>query len=123
MEMMVNYALIGKMGGYDLSLDNPRFNKCCCNLNLVSKGGVVGKILGLEEIKNKKTLIAFDKVYEVGDYIEKSGTLRQIHLRFYLIEDTLEKLRNSIKEIQNKVKVLDDKGNDMLLPSFDVDRI
>ena len=123
MEMLVNFALTGKMDGYDLSLDNPKFNKYCCNLVLVSKGGVVGKIIGLEEIKKKKSLIAVDKMYDVGDYIEKSGTLRQIHLRFYLIEDTIQELKNSIKEIQDTVKVLDDKGNDMLLPPFNTDRI
>ena len=70
--------LTGKMEGYDLSLDNPKFNKCCCSLDLVSKGGMVGKIIGLEEIRKKKNLIAVDKMYDVGDYIEKSGTLRQI---------------------------------------------
>ena len=123
MEMLVNYALIGKMGGYDLGLDNPKFNKCCCNLNLISKGGIVGKILGLEDISKKKNLIAIDKIYDVGDYIEKSGTLRQIHLRFYLIEETPLELKNSVKEIQDTVKVLDDKGQDMLLPPFDVNRI
>ena len=123
MEMLVDYALTGKMEGYDLSLDNPKFSKYCCYLSLISQGGLVGKIIGVEEIRKKKNLIALDKMYGVGDYIEKSGTLGQMHLRFLLIEDTLQDLKTSIKEIQDTVKVLDDKGNDMLLPPFNTDRI
>ena len=123
MEMLVDYALTGKMEGYDLSLDKPKFNKYCFWLSLVSQGGVVGEIIGLEEIKNKKSIIAVEKIYNVGDYIEKSGTLNQTFLKFYLIENTIQDLKDSIKQIQDTVKVLDDKGNDMLLPPFDTNRI
>jgi carbamoylphosphate synthase large subunit len=123
MEMLVNHALSGKMDGYDLSLDNPRFIKYGCSLNLISKGGLVGKIIGLEEIKHKQSLIAVDKMYNVGDYIEKSGTLGQVHLRFHMVEDSIRYLKDSIQEIQDTIKVLDDKGRDMLLPPFNTDRM
>jgi len=123
MEMLVNYALTGNMDGYDLSLINPKFNKYCCCLPLLSKGGIVGKISGLEDIRNKKSLIDMDKVYKVGDFIEKSGTLKQIILRFFLVEDTPQEINNSIRQIQDTVKILDDKGNDMLFPPFDTNRI
>jgi biotin carboxylase len=119
LEMLVNYALTGGTNGYDLSLDNPKINKYCCVLSGVSKGGLVGKIFGSEEIKHKQSLIAVEKMYDVGDYIEKSGTLRQVHFKFFLIEDTIQELRSSIHEIQDTVKVLDDKGEDMLLAPFD----
>ena len=123
MEMLVNLALIGKMAGYDLSLDNPKFNKFGCSLNLISRGGVVSKIIGLEDIRKKQNLISIDKLYDVGDYIEKSGTLRQVLLQFMLIENTLQELKNDIKQIQDTVKVLDDKDNDMLLPPFNIHRL
>ena len=124
MEMLVNHALNSKMINYDLRLNNPKLsNKCCCGFELVSRGGVVGSIQGLEVINNKRNLFTIDKMYEVGDYIQESGTLNQVLLRFYFIEDTLQDLKNSIKEIQENVKVLDDKGTDMLLPPFDTNRI
>jgi biotin carboxylase len=123
MEMMVDYALTGKMNGDDLRLDNPKFPRFCCTLPLISKGGLVGEIMGLDNIKNKKSLIAVYNSYKTGDYVEKSGTLRQLHVRLFLMEDTIEELKHSIKQIQDTVKVLDDKGNDMLLPSFNTDRI
>ncbi len=122
--MLVNYVLTGKMDGYDLKLDNPKFRKYCCCLDLPSKGGRVGSISGIDNIlKNMKSLIAFDKMYDVGDYIEVTGTLRQVHLKFLFIEDTMQELKNSIKQIQDTVKVIDDKGNNMLLPPFNSDRI
>ena len=123
MEMLVDFALTGKMEGFDLSLDKPKFRKYFCNFNCVSKGGTVGKIIGLEEVRRKKGIIFVDNYYEAGDYIEKSGTLKQLHLKFYILEDTVQELKNSIKEIQAIVKVLDDKGNDMLLPPFNTDKI
>jgi biotin carboxylase len=123
MEMMVNYALTGKMDDYDWCLDNPEFPKYCCALPLVSRGGLVGKIVGLDEIKNLKSLIFVLNGYNVGDYIEKSGTLKQIHIRIYLKENSLPELGNSIKKIQDTVRVFDDKGNNMLLPAFDTSRI
>ncbi len=123
MEMLVNYALTGEMGGYDLSLDNPKYNKFCCVLEFVSKGGIVGKIIGLEEIGSKQSLIAVEKMYNIGDYIEKSGTLKQTLMKFFLFEDTLKALKNSIIQIQDTVKVLDDMGKNMLLPPFDINKI
>ena len=123
MEMLVDYALTGKTEGHNLNLDNPKFNKRCCGLFLVSKGGVVGQINGLEKLKKKKNILSIDRMYDIGDYIEKSGTLRQVLFKILLIEDTIKELKSSIKQIQDTVKVLDDKGNDMLLPPFDVDRI
>ena len=123
MEMLVDYALTGEMSGYDLSLDKPNLNKRCAVLSMVSKGGRVGKIIGLEKITNKKSLIAVEKMYDAGDYIEKSGTLRQVHLRFHLIDDSIQELKNSIKQIQDTVRVLDDEGNNMLLPPFNINRI
>jgi hypothetical protein len=89
----------------------------------MSKGGLVGKILGLEDILKKKNLIAVEKRYDVGDYIEKSGTAHQTHLQFLLVEDTIQDLKSSIRDIQDTVKVMDDKGNDMLIAPFDIDRI
>jgi biotin carboxylase len=124
MEMLVNHALTGKMDGYDLSLDNPWIdNKYCCNLVLASRGGVVGNIKGLEEVKDKKNLIGLYKLHDIGDYIENSGSLNQAVLRFYLIEDTLQEMKKSIQEIQGVMKVLDDNGHDMLLPPFNIARI
>jgi biotin carboxylase len=123
MEMLVDYALTGKMEGYDLSLDNHKFNGYGCNLELMSKGGRVGKILGLEDILKKKTLIAVEKRYNVGDYIDNSGTARQTHLQFLLVEESVQGLKDSIRQIQDTVKVLDDKGNNMLSALFNTDRI
>ena len=123
MEMMVNHALTGKMDGYDLGSYDPNFNRSCVALNLFSRGGVVGEIYGLDEISKKKSLVGFDKFYDVGDYIEKSGTLKQLHFKFLFIEDNVQEIKSSIEEIQDTIKVLDDKGDDMLLAPFDINRI
>ena len=81
------------------------------------------KIIGLDDVMMRKNVIAVIKTYNIGDYIENSGTSGQIILRIMIMEENMRELKNSIKEIQDTVKVLDDKGNDMLLPPFDTQRI
>ena len=76
-----------------------------------------------KRFSKKKSLIAVDNLYDIGDYIEKSGTLRQIHFQFFLVEDTIQEVKDSILEIQDTVKVLDDQGQDMLLPPFNPERL
>lgn len=40
MEMLVNYALTGEMGLYDLNLEDPFLHgSSCCILNLINSGG------------------------------------------------------------------------------------
>ena len=60
---------------------------------------------------------------KIGDTVIKNGTLGQIHIRFYIIGDTLEEIRNAIKEILKIVKVTDINGKNMLLRSVAADEI
>ena len=120
MEMLINYSLTGNMGGYDLIQDNPRFNSYCCLLSLFPGSGVVGKIEGLDKIHMLNSIIDIFQNYQVGDYIANTLTLSQVILRLFIIEDSLDRLKCTIEYIYKNVKVLDDKGNNMLDNPIDV---
>ncbi|WP_353894439.1 ATP-grasp domain-containing protein [Proteinivorax hydrogeniformans] len=123
MEMMVNYSLKGSMTGHNLSQDDPNFNKVCCTLNFVVKEGIVGKEIGIENISNNSNIIYVEKRYNVGDRIEKTGTLRQVYMRVHIIEDNFSTLEKTIQRLQSKIRILNDEGEDMVTSWFDTKKL
>ena len=50
------------------------------------------------------------------------GNEKQVLTRMYLVCDSKEELANCLKEYQNKVKVYDEYGNNLVLNGFDVNK-
>lgn len=123
LHMMMAFALTGKMLGYDQRNDNARFSKLCCTLTLMSKGGKVGKIVGLEEARKKDGVIYIENRYKVGETIKATGNVGQFHFRAYLVEDTLDDMKKLIQYIQSTIKAYDENGEPMLITNFDVNRL
>ena len=123
LKLLVNYQLLGKMDA-DLNLEDPYLKgKRCCLLSLLNGGGQIAQIKGFEEAKNVKGVVESVVRYKVGETIAKSGTLKQSHIRFFVVCDSADELIYSIKEIQKKIAVLDKGGNNMLLSHFDTKRL
>lgn len=123
MELMTEYALTNTMTA-DINLEDPFMNgKVCCLFSLLNGGGTVKSIEGLDEFINRAEVIEIINRHNVGSTIVKDGTLRQIHVRFYLVGDNREKMKELIDEIQTKVLITDENGENMLLPPFDTQRI
>lgn len=121
--MMMAHALTGKMDGFDQKNDTPDFSKPCCTLSLLSKGGKVARIEGIEEIKNIKEVIYYEERYKEGDTIKETRTVSQFHYRFYIIADNVDSMKKTIDLIQNTVKAYDEKGENMLITHFDTNKL
>ena len=120
MEMLVNYSLTGRMLGYDLTLDDPYFKKYYSQVTLNARQGVVGKIEGLDKIKRMVNVINITQFYDIGDRITApDGTLRQGIVRPEIIAESKEELIEIIKDIENTLKVYDDRGLNMLHKRMD----
>lgn len=122
-EMMMNHALTGKMGGYDQNLDTPFFSKKCCTLSLLSKGGKVAKIVGVEEARSEKGVLCIENRYKVGDVIKATRTISQFHIRLFLVADTEEEMALLIEKMQNSIHAYDENGESMLITQFDTSRL
>ena len=123
MKLMVDYSILGKMEA-DINLENPEMGgKRGCLLSVLNGGGVVGKINGYEEACKVVGVSAPQMRYKVGDRIPQNGTLQQSHLRFYVIRDTAQELKESIEQIQKLISVTDENGNNMLLQRFDANKL
>ena len=96
--------------------------KWASTLWFLLKKGTISKISGLEKINIDNRVIAnIQRLYE-GDTVldEWIGNEKQVLTRLYFVCDSKQELASCIEEYQNKVKVYDTIGNDMLLKGFDV---
>lgn len=117
MNLFVDYSLLGKTDNYRIENDDPFMKgKMCCVTSFVSIGGIIGKIIGYEDaLKTVPSIISSECRYHEGDTTPDGDTLRQIVLRFTLVCDSKEQMINDIECINQKVAVLNDKGEDMCL--------
>lgn len=122
-KLMIHYALTGKMWDEDIAekVDPGLHGKYACKLSPLIRKGVIKKIIGIEDIEKMSTVVKVVLNRHVGDEIaeEHVGTLRQIGYRAFIVEDSLEKLKETIDIIQKTVKYIDDNGESMMLQEYD----
>ena len=124
MKLMTEYAINGCIEDTkeQLALEDPTLKgKKCCLFSLLNGGGTIKNVSGLQEIENMPGIIRVTVQRHIGDYIKKDGTLGQVHLRFYIVKDTIEEIKEVIKKIIETVRVTDENGNNMLLKSVATD--
>ncbi len=122
-EMLIRFALTGSEGDLDLeSADDTLLRgKHAATVWFLLKQGTIAKIKGFEEIdKDPRVVQNVQRLFE-GQTVpsEWIGNEKQVLTRLYLVCDTKEGLRDAVQEYQDKVKVFDTDGNDMLLKGFD----
>lgn len=125
-EMLINYALTGSMGDIELAeVDGANLRgKWASTLWFLLKSGKIAKIEGLKDIQDDKRIVAnIQRLVEGNEVLpEWIGNEKQVLTRLYLVCDTKEELASCLKEYQEKVKVYDIEGNNMVLRGFDVDK-
>lgn len=122
LHMMMEYALTGKMGEGQ-SKDNAQFRKPCCTLTLLSKGGTVARIEGVEEARKYDGVLYIENRYKVGDTIKASRTISQFHVRIYIVADNEEQMKAKIEHLQTSIQAYDTNGEPMLITHFDTDKL
>ena len=119
MKLMTEYALNGEIANRDiLKLEDPYMKgKHCCLFSLLNKGGIIAEISGVDKAADLPGVISYTIQRGVGDEIKNDGTLGQVNIRFYIVKDTIEEIRETIVMIQKIVNVKDSFGQGMLLKS------
>lgn len=123
LKMMIAHALTGSMDGYDLQADTPFFKQYVLTYNLWAHGGVIRKMEGLENVLSIKNVILAEYMHNEGDEIIDNNTLSQRVFRAVIRDNIVERIKKTVKLIQDMVQVEDTDGNNMLYQAFDVTRL
>lgn len=117
MNNIIDYVISGHAGSFDSAGEDPELKgKVCGIVSLVSRGGTVDKIIGLEDVvSDVKSICAYESRYPVGSVTPCGNTLRQIMIRFVMINGSRAELAHDISYINSHVSVLDTEGKDMCL--------
>lgn len=125
-EMLIRFALTGSEGDLDLTQADDTYlrGKWAATIWYLLKQGKISEINGLENIADDRRIVANIQRLHEGDTVplEWIGNEKQVLTRLYLVCDSKSELRDAIAEYQNKVEVFDQKGNNMLLHGFNVDK-
>lgn len=125
-EMLIRFAITGSEGNMDLKTDDDTRlrGKWASTLWFLLKKGHISRIEGLSEIEKDERIVAnIQRLHEGDDVLpEWIGTEKQVLTRMYIVCNSKEELASCLKEYQEKVKVYDEKGNDLVLQGFDVDK-
>lgn len=124
LELMIEFALTGKMTLYDAKTqDNFKFSKYCCNYYIPLKPGRISAIEGLDEINAMPQLLQNKQFKFIGDEISSTSSLDRVIFRLHVMDDTKEAFANTLCKISDTIKILDENGNDMQLQKLEYDDV
>ena len=123
-EMLIRFALTGSQGDLDLlKSDDARLReKWAATLWVLLKKGRITKIEGLDKIEQDTRVIMNAQRLNLNDEIPEEwiGNEKQVFTRIYFVCDSKEELADALNEYNNKIKIFDENGNNMILTCFDV---
>ncbi|MDE7104357.1 MAG: ATP-grasp domain-containing protein [Ruminococcus sp.] len=124
-ELLINYALNGKMSDKKVSeMADPYFKgKWACKLSPLVKEGKIGRIEGVDAIRNMYGVISVNPNYEDGETVKGLGTQRQMAANIFIYADNRDELAERVDQVIKNFRVFDENDGNMLLKPFDIDII
>lgn len=120
LELMIEFALTGKMTLYDAKTqDNYKFSKYCCNYYIPLKPGKICRIEGLDKVNAMPQVLQNRQFKFAGDVILSTSSLDRVCFRLHVMDDTKEAFARTLCEISDTLKILDEDGNDMQLQKLE----
>lgn len=117
LKMLIAHSITGSMCD-DIKKDNPKFSKYYCTLPIYAHEGIVSKI-DIDKVLEQKDIQISTLKVQVGNQMTESGTSGQKLFQFLIEADTVEKVKERIKFIQDNITVEDENGDNMLFKPFD----
>lgn len=124
MQMMIEYALTGKMPGNELSNQNAGLNgKLALVLFPTICAGKIGRIEGIDIIRKDSKIRSVVQKHFIGDTIKWTFTTVQRIFDISFLSENMEEAISTIHHIQENIHVFDIEGNNMIWSSFDTNRL
>ena len=123
LELMINYALTGKMADFKVSeRDNPRFKWPCCNYYIPLKAGIITEVQGLDAVEQMENVLNITKMFKIGDEIFDTNALERVCMRLHVYGKTAEELAEALVKVSATLRILDQNGNEMQIEHLEYDR-
>ena len=108
-----------------VNIDPFLHGKVACKLSNILRPGRVSKIEGLEQVNRHYGVVTTILNNFVGDVIEneKIGTLQQLGYRSFLVGNDMNALGRCINYVQDTLRFVDEKGDDMSVARFDISNL
>lgn len=126
LEMMIQFAITGKMGEEDIaSKVHPEFPQPAYNVSCLCAPGTIKEIVGIDEVKALDGVEDVVVAYNPGDTITEQmrGLLAQITVRVLGVVSTKEDLLPTMRRIDNAIHIVGEKGEELMLSGIDYDDI
>ena len=119
LEMLINYALSGRMCNEQevLCIDPFLKGKQAASLAIPLRIGTIAKVMGMVLIPQIEGVVNFTHFCDVGDAIlpKHINTLSQLFGRIMVVRNSKVELFESLKTIRDNISVLDVDGNEMII--------
>ena len=124
MELLVIFALTGKMPSVELPLDSVNLKGHYFALLFPTiKSGKISRFDGLDALNNNPNVINIFPRYSLGDKVEMTYDIKQRFAEIDILGKDKKDLISSIKLVQDSLKIFDENNQDMVYAKFDVSLI
>ena len=122
LEMMIEYALTGKMGEESIANKvNPLFSAPAFNVSCLSAPGTIKDITGIEEVKSFPEVEDVVLAHTLGETISEQmrGLLAQITVRILGSVEKKEDLFPTMQRIDDTIHIIGEHDEDLLLQGIE----
>lgn len=126
LDMMICFALTGKMGEEDIaSKAKPEFASPAFNVSCLCAPGTIKEITGIEEVKLMPEVEDVVIAHYPGETITEQmrGLLTQITIRVLGSVDTKERLLSVMRKINETIHIIGEDSRELLLPGVEYEDI
>jgi biotin carboxylase len=126
LEMMIEFALTGKMGEESIADKAiPEFKTPAYNVSCLCAPGTIKEITGIEEVKAFKEVEDVVIAHAPGETItdQMKGLLAQITVRVLGSVDSKEYLLPVMQRIDDTIHIIGEHGEELLLPGIEHDDV
>lgn len=108
-------ANLNSMLGETPVINVTQSNKACSRCHLYTKGGTFMGILGLEELLNEGIIEDYILTRPAGTKVSAPTSSGDRVASVFIAANDMEDLRTRVKTVMNRISILDQNGNDILL--------
>ena len=114
LDLMIEFSITGRMeSAKEINVETYAFDKSCCNYYITLTSGKIKCIDGIEEVSKMPQVLQVATFHSVGDEIKETNSLDRVIYRLHVMDDTKEKLAETLEKISNTLNIISESGKEM----------